>query len=165
MIVFGVACQWRVTVTVESERISSLCPRFCICNKNPRQDFSCRVVSFCSISSVHHLVFYHLQLCCRVPRSCVDLRQSAGDRAPRHVQLHRDVNLRCLFDDIAPDDLRILLAVTCLCYDLLPLALQQAGQIIRNPHPRADRHHLQSGWRGTRGATAYDSGSECSLYC
>ena len=84
------------------------------------------------------LLTYHLQLCCRVPRSCVDLRQSAGDRAPRHVQLHRDVDLRRLAHDIAPDDLRILLTVTCLRYDLLPLALQQAGQVIRNPHPRAD---------------------------
>ena len=110
------------------------------------------------------LLTYHLQLCCRVPRSCVDLRQSAGDRAPRHVQLHRDVNLRCLVHDIAPDDLRVLLTVTCLCYDLLPLALQQAGQVVRNPHPRADRHHLQSGWRGTLGFTAYDSEWECSPY-
>ena len=63
-----------------------------------------------------------------------------------------------------PDNLRILLTVACLCYDLLPLALQQAGQVFRNPHPRAYRHHLQSGWRGTQGATAYDSEWECSLY-
>lgn len=158
MIVFGVACQWRVTVTVESERISSLCPRFCICNKNPRQDFSCRGLLY-RHNILYLLLVYHLQLRCRVPRSCVDLRQSAGDRAPRHVQLHRDVDLRRLAHDIAPDDLRILLTVTCLRYDLLPLALQQAGQVVRNPHPRADRHHLQSGWRGTRGATAYDSKS------
>ena len=128
--------------------------------KHPRQDHSCRGLLY-RHNILYLLLVYHLQLCCRVPRSCVDLRQSAGDRAPRHVQLHRDVNLRSLIDDIAPDDLRILLTVTCLCYDLLPLALQQAGQVIRNPHPRADRHHLQSGWRGTLDFTAYDSGWRC----
>lgn len=165
MIVFGVACQWRVTLTVESERISSLCPRFCICNKKPPDRITPAGGFLYRHNILYLLLVYHLQFCCRVPRSCVDMRQSAGDRAPRHVQLHRDVNLRCLVHDITPDDLRVLLTVACLCYDLLPLALQQAGQVFRNPHPRADRHHLQSGWRGTRGATAYDSEWECSPCC
>ena len=67
-----------------------------------------------------------------MPRSCVDLRQSAGDRAPGHVQLHRNVNLRRLIDDIAPDDLRILLAV--LGYDVVDKKHQineAEAQIIR----------------------------------